>query len=421
MKKLLEAVLSVLRSKEIRDRIYFSLLILVVFRVLAAVPVVGIPFDAIKNLFGGTNFGQTVSEISGGVLETASVVAIGLTPYINASIILQLLGTVIPKLDELQKEGSQGRRLISMYTRYLTVPLAIMQSFLIYSSLRGLNLMPQLSGITLVAMVSTLTGGAMLMMWFGELVTESGIGNGSSYLIFLGIVAGIPNVISNNLRTADPLQLLWFVFLLVVIIAIVIFISEGERRVKVTYSRRVHSAGAQDNYVPIKVTQFGVLPVIFAVSLLSFPQFIAQFLATRDINSQVTNISNQIITFLNDTNVHNIGTFLLVVAFSFFYITVVFKPDDVAENLGKRGAFIQGIRPGKQTAQYLKHVAFRLTAIGSVFLGVLAILPSVLVATNVLPAQILSGTGLLILVGVALDMKRQIDSMVVIRSYERYI
>lgn len=421
MKKISDVIASVIRSKEIRDRIYFSVVILVVFRVLAAVPVVGIPFDAIKNLFGGTNFGQTVSEISGGVLETASVVAIGLTPYINASIILQLLGTVIPKLGELQKEGSQGRRIISTYTRYLTVPLAIMQSFLIYSSLRGLNLMPELTGISLVAMIATLTGGAMLMMWFGELVTESGIGNGSSYLIFLGIVAGIPNVISNNLRTADPLQLVWFVLLLAAIVAIVIFISEGERRVKVTYSRRVHSAGTQENYVPIKVTQFGVLPVIFAVSLLSFPQFIAQFLVTRNINSQITNISNQVISFLNSTNVNNIGTFLLVVAFSFFYITVVFKPDDVADNLNKRGAFIQGIRPGKQTAEYLKRVAFRLTAIGSVFLGVLAVLPSILVSTNVLPAQILSGTGLLILVGVALDMKRQIDSMVVIRSYERYI
>lgn len=422
LKDSIQSIKAAYSTPEIRQRVYFIVIILVIFRLLAAVPVVGIDRESLSQLFGQLGgIGDTISTVSGGVLETASIVAIGLGPYINASIILQLLGTVIPKLEELRKEGSQGRRIISMYTRYLTVPFAILQSFVIYSTLRGFGLVGELQTLELITMVSALTGGALLMMWMGELVTDKGIGQGSSYLIAIGILASLPSIVSNNIRTADTLQMIWFVFILLAIFAITIFLTQGERRIKVMYSRRVRATGVQDNYVPIKLTQFGVMPVIFAVSLISFPQLIAQFLVSRDFNTQLTEISSEIIRYLSDPLTVDIATFLLVIAFSFFYVTVVFNADELAENLQKQGAFIPGIRPGKQTASFLRKSSFRLTAVGGVFLATLAILPNVLVQTGILSATIMSGTGLLIIIGTVLEIKRQIESMIVVRSYDRYL
>lgn len=422
LKDSIQSIKAAYSTPEIRQRVYFIVIILVIFRLLAAVPVVGIDRESLSQLFGQLGgIGDTISTVSGGVLETASIVAIGLGPYINASIILQLLGTVIPKLEELRKEGSQGRRIISMYTRYLTVPFAILQSFVIYSTLRGFGLVGELQTLELITMVSALTGGALLMMWMGELVTDKGIGQGSSYLIAIGILASLPSIVSNNIRTADTLQMIWFVFILLAIFAITIFLTQGERRIKVMYSRRVRATGVQDNYVPIKLTQFGVMPVIFAVSLISFPQLIAQFLVSRDFNTQLTEISSEIIRYLSNPLTVDIATFLLVIAFSFFYVTVVFNADELAENLQKQGAFIPGIRPGKQTASFLRKSSFRLTAVGGVFLATLAILPNVLVQTGILSATIMSGTGLLIIIGTVLEIKRQIESMIVVRSYDRYL
>lgn len=422
LKDFIQSIKAAYSTPEIRQRVYFIVIILVIFRLLAAVPVVGIDRESLSQLFGQLGgIGDTISTVSGGVLETASIVAIGLGPYINASIILQLLGTVIPKLEELRKEGSQGRRIISMYTRYLTVPFAILQSFVIYSTLRGFGLVGELQTLELITMVSALTGGALLMMWMGELVTDKGIGQGSSYLIAIGILASLPSIVSNNIRTADTLQMIWFVFILLAIFAITIFLTQGERRIKVMYSRRVRATGVQDNYVPIKLTQFGVMPVIFAVSLISFPQLIAQFLVSRDFNTKLTEISSDIIRYLSNPLTVDIATFLLVIAFSFFYVTVVFNADELAENLQKQGAFIPGIRPGKQTASFLRKSSFRLTAVGGVFLATLAILPNVLVQTGILSATIMSGTGLLIIIGTVLEIKRQIESMIVVRSYDRYL
>ncbi|MCA9376684.1 preprotein translocase subunit SecY [Candidatus Nomurabacteria bacterium] len=422
LKDSIQSIKAAYSTPEIRQRVYFIVIILVIFRLLAAVPVVGIDRESLSQLFGQLGgIGDTISTVSGGVLETASIVAIGLGPYINASIILQLLGTVIPKLEELRKEGSQGRRIISMYTRYLTVPFAILQSFVIYSTLRGFGLVGELQTLELITMVSALTGGALLMMWMGELVTDKGIGQGSSYLIAIGILASLPSIVSNNIRTADTLQMIWFVFILLAIFAITIFLTQGERRIKVMYSRRVRATGVQDNYVPIKLTQFGVMPVIFAVSLISFPQLIAQFLVSRDFNTKLTEISSDIIRYLSNPLTVDIATFLLVIAFSFFYVTVVFNADELAENLQKQGAFIPGIRPGKQTASFLRKSSFRLTAVGGVFLATLAILPNVLVQTGILSATIMSGTGLLIIIGTVLEIKRQIESMIVVRSYDRYL
>lgn len=410
-----------LNSKEIRSKVLFSVLVFVVFRLLAAVPVVGIPANALKQLFEGNSFGDILSTVSGGVLETASIIAIGLSPYINASVILQLLTPVIPALKKLREEGSQGQRIISMYTRYLTLPLAILQSFVIYSTLRGFGLVDLLSPVELAAMSATLTGGAMVMMWLGELVTESGISNGSSFLIFSGIIALLPSAIEMNFQTMDLIEKLVVILVFVLIFGVVIFINEAERRIKVLYSRRVRNGMVLENFLPVKLAQFGVMPVIFAVSFFSFPQLIAQFLVSRNISEQVTSVSQTILTWLSNPYFENIGIFVMVVAFSFFYVTVVFNTDELSENLQKQGAFIPGIRPGKSTSKYLRMISFRLTAVGAIFLGFLAILPTLLVYAGIISTTLISGTGLLIVVGVVLEIKRKYESMMVVRSYDKYL
>lgn len=421
MNKHLEKIKSILKTKEIQRKIIFSFIILVVFRILAAIPVVGIPADALKQLFAGTDFGDLLSTVSGGVLETASIVAIGLSPYINASIVFQLLGSVVPRIEEMRKEGPEGRRKISMYTRFLTVPLAILQSFVIYSTLKGFGLIGDLSTIEMITMSATLTGGAMVMMWFGELISESGVGGGSSYLIFLGIVAGIPGTVSSNFTTMDIALKIGFIIFAVILVASVVFVTQAERRINVQYSRRVRSGGSADNYIPVKLTQFGVMPVIFAISLLSFPQLIIQFILSRDYSDKVVNIAQWIKTLLENPWFSNISTFVLVVAFALFYLTVVFDTDDLAENLQKQGAFIQGVRPGKNTSEYLKKVSFRLAIVGALFLALISVLPNLLILGGFMQRSIVTGTGLLIAVGVVLDIKREVESMVVVRSYDKYL
>lgn len=421
MNKIKEKIISILKTKEIRKKILFSLIILFVFRLLAAIPVVGIPSDALVQLFSGTGFGEILSTVSGGVLETASVVAIGLTPYINASIIFQLLGSVIPALEELKKQGPEGRRKISMYTRFATVPLAILQSFVIYSTLKGFGLIGDLSTVELITMSATLTGGSMIMMWLSELVSEQGLGGGSSYLIFLGIVAGIPGSIRTNIAIMDDFQKIVFFGIALILIVAVVFVTQAERRVTIQYSRRVRAGGSLDNYIPLKLTQSGVMPVIFAMSLLSFPQLVAKFLVSKKYSDSVTYWSEKVLEWLDNPYISNGVTFIFIIAFSFFYLTVVFNTQELAENLQKQGAFIQGIRPGKTTASYLQNVAFRLTAVGALFLALISILPNIFIATGLMTSSVISGTGLLIMVGVLLDIKRQVESMMVSRSYDKYL
>ncbi|MGI5897732.1 MAG: preprotein translocase subunit SecY [Candidatus Dojkabacteria bacterium] len=421
MNKFIEKLKSIWKTEEIRKKILYSLMIMVVYRVLSAIPVSGIPADAIRQLFEGTGVGEVLSTVSGGVLETASIVAIGLTPYINASIIFQLLATVIPKLEELQKEGLEGRRKISMYTRLATVPLAILQSFVIYSSLLAMGLIPQLGALELVAMSATLTAGSVVMMWFGELISESGLGGGSSYLIMLGILSGIPGTIRTNFMTMDVGQKIVFTVFSIFLIVSVVFVTQAERRVKVQYSRRVRTGGAMESYIPIKPTQSGVMPVIFAMAFISFPQLIGKFLVSKNYNQGLTDFMQKILDWLNNPYIYNSLIFVLVIAFSFFYLTVVFKTDELAENLQKQGAFIQGIRPGDNTSDYLRKVSFRLAAIGAIFLAILSILPDVVVQTGLIPRSVFSGTGLLIVVGVVLEIKREIESMITVRSYNKYL
>ncbi|HNW32867.1 MAG TPA: preprotein translocase subunit SecY [Candidatus Dojkabacteria bacterium] len=421
MNKLIERIKHILKTKEIRSKILFSLLILLIFRLLSSVPVAGIPAEAIKSLFEGTSMGDVLSAVSGGVLETASIVAIGLTPYINASIVFQLLGTVIPALDETRKEGPEGRRKISMYTRLLTVPLAILQSFVIYSTLLGFGLITKLGPLELATMVATFTAGSVIMMWFGELISESGLGGGTSYLIMLGILAGIPGSIRSNFLTMDNLQKTLFIVISLIMVTSVVIITTAERRVKVQYSRRVRTGGALESYIPIKLTQSGVMPVIFAMAFLSFPQLVGKFLVSKNYNEGLTNIAQKVMDLINNPYIKDGLTFLLVIAFSFVYLSVVFKTDELAENLQKQGAFIQGIRPGENTSDYLRKISLRLAAVGAIFLALLSILPDLFVRVGLVNGAVFSGTGLLIVIGVILEVKRQVESMVTTRSYDRYL
>lgn len=416
---------SMFSSKEAKRKIIFSLLIILAFRFLASVPVIGMTAAAMQELLSLYGSSDAVSIFSSGGLDTASVIAIGIGPYISASIMLQLLGSVIPKLEELRKDGTQGQRTINMYTRIITVPLAILQSFVIYGTLHGLSLqnsIPDLTGIELAGFVATLTAGAMLIMWIAEQVEEDGLANGSSYLIFLGILSGVLSNVNTNLATADPLEIGIFAIIGVLIVAAVVLVTDAERRIKLLYSRRIRTTGVQENYLPIKLTQFGVMPVIFASALLTFPIYIASFLSASDkVSDKIVVFAENTVNFLNDPWVQVLGTFFLVILFSFFYITVVFKTDEVAENLQKQGAFIPGMRPGSQTEKFLRQTSFRLTAFGGLFLAIIAVLPQALRYTGVLQTQIISGTGLLIVVGVALEIKRKLESMVVVRSYDKYL
>ncbi len=417
-----KSFLQYLKNEEIRKKIYVSLLILLVFRVLAVVPVIGISTEALQSLFAGSSFGDLMSTLSGGVLETASVVAVGLSPYINASITLQLLTPVIPKLAELKKEGSQGRRMISMYTRFLTVPLAILQSFGIYSILVGYGLLTSVSPFEIAVMSATLTAGAIIVMWLGELVSEDGVGNGTSWIIFIGIISAVPGAITSNWQYLDNLQKFLFIASNVLMILIVIIISEAERRVKIQYSRRVNSSSTGgDNFIPLKLTQSGVLPVIFAISFLSFPTLIARFLISRDFNAGITSFSENLIGWIDNPWTQNLGLVILIIAFSLFYITIVFNTDEVAEDLQKKGGFIQGIRPGKSTSQYLRGVSMKLTVVGAIVLAFLSIVPNLFMYFGVFQSPLITGTGLLITVSVLLDIRRQIKAMSVSRDYSRYM
>lgn len=417
-----EKFLQIIRNRDIMDKIWFSLLIIVVFRIMAAVPVPGLPLDSLKNFFGDSEFGEVISLVSGGVLENATMVAIGLGPYINASVIFQLLGSVIPKIEELQKEGERGRKILNMYTRFLTVPLAVLQSFVIYSVLKRYGLMGTLSTLELVNLISTLTAGAVIMMWLGELVSEMGFGGGSSLLIAAGIFAGIPGSFKTNLDTAEGTQIAVFLVSVLVIILGVIFVTEAERQIPIQYSRRVRSGGpTAESHLPMKLNQAGVMPVIFAMSLVSFPQLIAQFLVGDNIPAGIRNVSTWMLTQLENPWIYNSALFILIVLFSFFYTFVVFNPNNVAENLQKQAAFIPGVRPGKQTSKYLASSASRLTIAGSLFLAVIAILPSVAQQSGLVTNVVVSGTGLLIVIGTLLDVRRQVNSMVVTRSYESYL
>lgn len=413
----------VLTDEVLRTRILFVLAALVVFRVLAAIPIPGINAAQLEVFLNSNQFLGLLNIFSGGGFSNLSIMMIGVSPYITASIVMQLMTILIPKLKEMyQEEGDAGRARFMQYSRYLTVPLAFVQAFGFLLLLQQNSIVPALSPLQFATNVVVIAGGAILLMWIGELITEFGVGNGISLLIFAGIVAGIPSSVSQLIFAFDISQIptyIAFVAAGIVIIAGVVYITEAERPIPVTYARRVRGArvlGGISTYLPLRVNQAGVIPIIFALSILLFPQMIATFLSKSGIAFIATGAS-AVVSALANQWVYGALYFFLVFIFTYFYTAITFEPHQVAKNLQKNGAFIPGVRPGLTTADYLGNIITRITLVGALFLGLLAILPLILRGLTGITALTIGGTALLIVVSVVLDLVKKIDAQTSIREY----
>jgi len=421
----LEALKNALRIPDLRRKLLYTMGLLVVFRIGSFVPVPGVDAAGLAaqlGVEGGGIFGF-LNLFSGGALGRFTVFALGVQPYITASIILQLLTIVIPKLEELAKEGPEGRKKIQEYTRYGTVALGIIQSIGVTSLAYNWGVLARTDAFTFITIVLTLTAGSTFLMWLGEKITEHGIGNGISLLIFAGIVAGVPVGTVNIFRAlgeggVNPFSLLFFAVAGLLVIMAIIMVQQGERRVPVQYAKRVvgrRMYGGQSTHIPMKVNQAGVIPVIFASSVLMFPLTLAQFIpGIAPWVERVIGIG---------TLGYNLLYFVMVIFFTYFYTAVTWNPADVADNMRKYGGFIPGLRPGKPTAQYLDRVLSRLTLAGALFLGFIAVMPYVMAAITNMPTTFLyfGGTGLLIVVGVALDTMKQMEAQLLMRHYEGFL
>jgi len=410
-------------DETLRTRILFVLAALVVFRFLAAIPVPGINAGQLESFLSNNQFLGLLNVFSGGGFSNLSIVMLGVGPYITASIVMQLMTILVPKLKEIyQEEGDAGRMRFMQYSRYLTVPLAVIQAFGFLLLLRQNGILPALDLMGMVTSVMVVAAGSMLLMWIGELITEFGVGNGVSLLIFAGIVASIPQGIAQFIFSFETSQLpayLAFTAAGVVIMAGVVFISEAERPIPVTYARRVRGMkvmGGISTYLPLRVNQAGVMPIIFALSILLFPQMIATFLSKSGI-SIVATLAQAVESALGNQWVYGALYFLLVFVFTYFYTAITFEPHQVAKNLQKNGAFIPGVRPGITTADYLGNIITRITLVGALFLGLLAILPLILQGLTGITAISIGGTALLIVVSVVLDVVKKIDAQTSIREY----
>ncbi len=413
---------NIARAGDLRRRILFTLLMFAVFRLGVYIPVPGVDAAALQTFVKSnevTLFGL-LNLFSGGAFFTFSIFAMSIVPYINASIIMQLLTVVIPRVEELQKEGADGQKKINEWTRYLTVILAVIQAFgttVTLNRLAGVVANPGIGSILLITLI--LAAGSVFLMWIGEMITEFGIGNGASLIIFIGIVSRMPSGISAGIQylqagTISPVEMLVLLVLAALVIAVVVVMQEAERRIPVQYAKRLvgrRMYQGATSHIPIKVNASGVIPLIFAVSLLFLPQTLASFFPKLSTVAQILSMNNWPMVVVE---------FLLVVAFTFFYTGVVFKPHDVADNIRKLGGFIPGIRPGHPTAQYLERVSTRITVLGAIFLGLIAILPFLVVkVTNI--QVYFGGTALLIVVGVALDTMKQIQAQLVMRNYQGFL
>jgi len=412
-----------IKTQDIRKKILITALILVVFRLIAHIPAAGIDRQNLSLLFLNSPFLSLLDVFSGGTLANFSIMALGLTPYINASIMMQLLTFVVPSLEELSKEGEFGQEKINQYTRFLTVPLSILQAFGMYILLKSENIIQALDPIHIVALVLTMSAGTMLSVWLGELITEYGVGNGVSFLIFAGIVARLPVTFTKSLTlltTEDLLKFLMFFSVSLLIIGLIVFMNEATRQIPVSYARRIGRVGLSSSYIPLRLNQAGVIPIIFAVSLVLFPSLIAQFFSATP-NFRIAQIAIKISTYFNPNSfVYNLFYFLLVVGFTYFYTSLVFNPERIAESLQKSGGFIPGIRPGSQTIAYLKKILNRVTLAGALFLGFVAILPSILQNTLGIANLTIGGTGVLIVVSVILELTRELESQLSMKDYQTF-
>ena len=427
MNTLLAPLINSWKTPELRRKILLTALLFVIFRIFAHIPIPGVDTVKLKALFAQNQFLGLLDIFSGGTLVNFSVMALGLNPYINASIILQLLTIVFPSLEALSKEGEYGREKMNQYTRFLTIPLSVVQSIGMYALLKNQGIVATVSPLTLVTMILTMTAGTLLAMWIGELVTEYGIGNGISLLIFAGIVGRMPVVLGQTVTSVTSeyvTNIVLFVALAMLVIAATVFVNEAVRRITVHYARRIRGNkvyGGQTSYLPLRVNQAGVIPIIFAVSMVLLPSLVGGFLHQVG-NPAVANFGTLLTSLFNPNGVaYNVIYFLLVIGFTYFYTAITFNPTKIAGEIQKYGGFIPGIRPGSPTASYLNYILTRITLAGALFLGLIAILPSLARGVSGVSTLLIGGTGVLIVVSVVLETVKALEAQLVMRNYEGFL
>lgn len=435
---MLSAVRNAMRLPDLRTKILITLGILALYRLVASIPVPGVNTAVLDQLFNENALLGFLNIMSGGALQNFSIMAMGVYPYITASIIMQLLTPIIPPLDALSKEGDQGRQRINQYTVWLTIPLALLQAFGQSTILQRAGALPNFgfgpnNWLESVTIIIALTAGTMFALWLGELITEFGIGNGISLIIFSGIVATLPATMLQLIQNNQFGLLALFIIITILTVLAIVFIQEGQRRVPVQYGKRVRAmrgnrlmvVGGQSTYVPLRVNSAGMIPLIFAQSLLLFPGTIASYF--QNAEGVLGTVAQTITTLFNPANaMYWLLYFLLVIFFTYFYTDVLFRQQNLAETLQRQGGFVPGIRPGKKTEEYLNGIVSRITFAGAVFLGLVAILPWLVslitrqnVATNT--TLLVSSSGLLIVVGVVLDTMKQLEAQLLMRHYEGFI
>ena len=427
MSNFFQPILSALKIPELRRKLIITAIIILVFRIAAQIPIVGIDVDGIRQLFASNQLLGLLDIFSGGTLTNFSILALGLNPYINASIIMQLLTMIFPKLEEMSKEGEQGRQKINQYTRFLTIPLSVIQSVGMYTLLKNQGLVEAGNPLSILAIIVAMVAGTVFTMWLGELLTEYGIGNGISILILVGILARAPVVLFQTASIVEQqqvLNLLIFVAVAVFVTAAIVFVNEGRRQIQIHYARRF-SAGRRmsqvQTYLPLRVNQTGVIPIIFAVSLVLLPSFGSQFLAQSPV-PVLQGIGRFLVqNFQPEGIAYNITYFLLVIGFTYFYTAVVFNPTKIADEIKKYGGFVPGIRPGSATAAYLNYILIRITLAGAIFLGTIAVMPSVISSFTNISTLVVGGTSLLIVVSVILDTAKQFESKMIEKNYDKFL
>ena len=423
MNTFLQKFALLLSDVQLRGRLLFVLGALAVFRVLAAIPIPGVNAAQLQLFFSNNQFFGLLNLFSGGGLSSLSLVLLGVGPYITASIVMQLLTIMVPRLKQLyQEEGELGRQKFSQYSRIITLPIAVLQAFSFILILQRQGVITSLSPFQLGVNILVVVAGSILLMWIGELISEFGLGNGVSIIIFAGIVARLPRDASQALFSFNASQLplyLAFVVAAFAVVAAVVVITEAERPVPVTYAKRIRGMkfyGGSSTYLPLRLNQAGVIPIIFALSFLLIPQMFATFFQTSH-HAWLASVSSFILAWIQNLGFYGTVYFVLVVLFTYFYTAVTFDPHSIAENLQKNGAFVPGVRPGGSTQEYLGKVITRITLVGALFLGIIAVLPIIMQSLSGIQSLALGGTALLIVVSVILDLARRVDAQISIREY----
>lgn len=417
-------MIKIFKYPELRRKILITLFIIAASRLIAHIPVPGVDIAAIRSYLQGNVLFGFFDLFSGGGFQNFSIITLGLGPYINASIVMQLLTVMIPSLEELSKEGETGREKINMYTKFLTVPMTLVQAYGIYFLLNRQQVIGNLNVFDLVILVLTMTAGSMFLVWLGDLITEYGIGNGVSLLIFVSIIGRLPAALYGFLATvtADNFtNVLIFLGLALAVIASVVLVNEGTRNITIEYGRTGVKSQKVTNFLPIKINQAGVIPIIFAVSVVMVPSLLGGPLQASS-NAFLHTLGRFFTQNFNSNSLgYNILYFILVVGFTYFYTSVQFNPEKIADDVKKRGGFVPGVRPGKNTTDYLKKIVNRITLAGALFLGTIAILPYLVQSMVSISSLTIGGTGLLIVVSVVLETIRQVESLTVSQSYEKFL